>query len=105
MVIIGQDKKQYSKLYVTPKLNTYACTCSCGNNMCTCSHGAEACMCSHGAGICMCSHGAEASARVHGVPTNARVHMTWPQEGKGRRFVSMALGSAIEYQKQRQHTN
>lgn len=52
-----------------------------------------------------CVHMVLKQARVYGVPMNARVHMTWPQESKERRFVSMALGSTIEYQKQRQHTN
>lgn len=61
--------------------------------------------CAHMVPEYACVHLVLKQARVHGVPTNARVHMTWPQEGKGRRFVSMALGSAIEYQKQRQHTN
>lgn len=62
-------------------------------------------VCVHVMPTCVHVHMVLKQARVNGVPTNACVHMTWPQEGKGRRFMSMALGSAIEYQKQRQHTN
>lgn len=40
-------------------------------------------------------------ARVHGVPMNACAYMTWPQEDKGRKSVSMDLDRVIEYPKQR----
>lgn len=65
VVIIGQDKKQYSKLYVNPKLNMYACMCSCGADVCACSHGAEACMCSHGAEASTCLWGANECTCSH----------------------------------------
>lgn len=76
VVIIEQNKKQHSKLYVTPKLSHgYACMCSCDANVCTCSHGAEASTCSWGANMCVCVHMVLKHACVYMVLEHARVHM------------------------------